>query len=459
MSKKYRDSIIRKEALILGEIGIIIGIIAGLGISKIVCSFLDVIVRNFGLETNTGTELYYIANQNVPFTIQVPYFIIVLVIFIVYIIIFISSAISIRKIKKMTPVEAIMRYNEKQTKKEEIASSKAIEKIFGAEGKLAYKNIKKDKSKHRATLVSIIISIVLCLSVNSFISNLFKINEKETYISYTIGLDDVEKQKDTIVNYLEENNLIEDYFINYETSGYVILNENQITDKLKKIIENEVFDNNLECTDIKSNNAKINIKSKVFQKDIYNKILKSVGVSELKEDDVIITNTISKNTKYGKNVPITNFKIGDTLEYEDIFGYNKKLKIVGILNSFDEFSNEVDSSFQTNGLYVSIEQLLNEETLIEITKNANKNPFTGEIGSFSGNMYIITEKADEISKRKNEMNNLVGKKLMYINDSIYTKSQISRKEAMEMIGYTVVRTYNVYCYCKYFQYNHIKYLA
>ena len=401
MNKKYKNSLIRKEVLMLGAIGIIIGIIFGLGIAKIVCNFLDIFVRNLGLETNTGTELYYIANKNVPFTMQVPYFIIILAICIVYIIIFISSAISNRKIKKMTPVEAIIGQNENKIKKEEIASSKTIKKIFGEEGNLAYKNIKKDKSKRKATIFSIIISIVLCLSVNGFINNLFKINKNETYVSYTICMNDVEKQKDVIINYLEENSLIDDYFINYQTGGYVILNENQMTDKFKEIIENEVFDNNSGNTDIKSNSAKININTKVFQKDIYDKILKSVGISELKKDEVIITNTIPKNTKYGKNVPITKFKVGDTLEFKDISGYNKKLKIVAILNSFDEFSNEVDNSFQGNGLNVSIEQLLNEETLIEIAKNANKNPFTGEVGSFQGYIYIITDKADEqFSRRK-----------------------------------------------------------
>lgn len=56
----------------------------------------------------------------------------------------------------------------------EVKTSKLTRKIFGIEGDLGLKNLKRNKARYRATVFSLIISMILFLAVSYFTSSLKK---------------------------------------------------------------------------------------------------------------------------------------------------------------------------------------------------------------------------------------------------------------------------------------------
>lgn len=60
-----------------------------------------------------------------------------------------------------------------------IKTSRITKKLFGIEGEIANKNFKRSKKKYRTTIFSIFLSIVLFLSMDSVVTNLFNVSSTE----------------------------------------------------------------------------------------------------------------------------------------------------------------------------------------------------------------------------------------------------------------------------------------
>ena len=148
-TKKQLRSSVLFEALIVGVIGIILGIVGayvGIGVVIVIINNLigDILEMNLNLVTN-------------------PIFIIIPVIFMI-IVIFVSSLIPSRRASKISPIEAIRQNDDIKINKKKIKTSKLVNSLFGIEGEIALKNIKRNKKKYRVTIVSLFISIVLFIS-------------------------------------------------------------------------------------------------------------------------------------------------------------------------------------------------------------------------------------------------------------------------------------------------------
>lgn len=142
------------EALIVSCIGIPIGVLAGMLGIKIT---LDMIMK-------LAPDLF-----DIPFVFYIyPIFIIVPVIFML-LVIFISAYLPARKAGKMQPMEAIRQNDDIKIEKKKIKTPKMIRKMFGIEGEIALKNIKRNRKKYRVTVVSLFISIVLFITFSGLL--------------------------------------------------------------------------------------------------------------------------------------------------------------------------------------------------------------------------------------------------------------------------------------------------
>ena len=86
------------------------------------------------------------------------------------VVIFISALIPSRRASKISPIEAIRQNDDIKINKKKVKTSKLIAKLFGVEGDIALKNIKRNKKKYRVTIVSLFISIVLFISFSSYMN-------------------------------------------------------------------------------------------------------------------------------------------------------------------------------------------------------------------------------------------------------------------------------------------------
>lgn len=146
------------EALIVGTIGIIFGII---------CAYVGI-----GIVILVVNNLLKSA-ISMPLTLcTYPLFIIIPIIFMIITII-LSAFIPARRASRVSPIRAIKQNDDIKIKGKKVKTNKLVRKIFGMEGELALKNIKRNKKKYRITIVSLFISIVLFISFSSVLKYVF----------------------------------------------------------------------------------------------------------------------------------------------------------------------------------------------------------------------------------------------------------------------------------------------
>lgn len=156
--KQLRHSVLF-EGLWIGAIGIPIGIIVGIGSTKLV---IFVVAKNFG-------NIMY---DNVPLTLTVSAPAIISAAAVSLVTILISADIPARKAANTPVMECIRQTNEVKVETKAMKTSKLAQRIYGLEGTLALKNFKRNKKRYRSIVLSLVLSIVLFVSTSAFVTDL-----------------------------------------------------------------------------------------------------------------------------------------------------------------------------------------------------------------------------------------------------------------------------------------------
>ncbi len=190
-SKNQILSLVAKEVVLLGLISIPIAFMFSYIFIKCGIIFVNHFLK---LNVNLFIDIFYV-------TISLFFIIFMIVV---------SAITPARKASQVSPLEAV-----KNAKYYRIKMGKEnypfIRKIFGIEGELAYKNIKRNGKKFSSTVLSLSISILLFITVSTFINYFF------------INLDDnIDRQFDISI-YLYDNDLVdsEKFIERLENSKYI----------------------------------------------------------------------------------------------------------------------------------------------------------------------------------------------------------------------------------------------
>ncbi|MGM9643641.1 MAG: ABC transporter permease [Eubacteriales bacterium] len=193
------------EGAILGAVGIPTGILAGiLGIG--------VTLKAVGSKIIQSGMLNGVSDSNMQMDVVVPLWAIIGIVVFSVITIFISLFIPSRKASKITPIDAIRQRDEIKVKAKKLKSSKLIRKVFGYEGELANKNLKRNGRKSKVITVSIALSVILFLSCNYFCSLFSMSIEMESQMPYQIQVSVDYAHKDDFKKDLENISEIDDSY-------------------------------------------------------------------------------------------------------------------------------------------------------------------------------------------------------------------------------------------------------
>ncbi len=144
------------EAGVYGAVGIPVGLVAGIlglgGAFKVV---------NALIRSQSGEKV------ELSLVISAPS--IVVVIGLAIITILISAYIPARKASKISAMEAIRQTRTFEKNEKKVRTLKLTRKVFGLEAELALKNIKRNCRRYRSIIFALVISIVLFLSVSSYL--------------------------------------------------------------------------------------------------------------------------------------------------------------------------------------------------------------------------------------------------------------------------------------------------
>ena len=145
------------EGLILALIAIPVGIVSGIAGIGVTLQVVNDLMEDSFFDSGLALRLVVL-----PETVWISVCFIALTIFI-------SAWVPAVRASRITPIEAIRLTTDIQVKGKHLRTSKLTRRLFGIEGELALKNLKRHRKRYRATVFSLVISIVLYVSSSSFI--------------------------------------------------------------------------------------------------------------------------------------------------------------------------------------------------------------------------------------------------------------------------------------------------
>ena len=384
-TKKQIKKSVYFEGFILGIIGIPLGILSGILAIYILVQVVNYILKDF--VTNSSLLTYSISWSAIIVSIVVA-----------TITIWFSCKKSAKKASKVTPIEAIRSSEDVKLKAKKIKCPKIITKIFKTGGEIAYKNLKRSKKKYRTTVISIIVSVVIFISISSFIEYGFKMSsayyteidyDYVVYCNNNVSSEDKEeylKEKEKNTKILADiSNLadIDEYSINKYISLEMPMDDKhkaELTEYGKYIKEHYLANVEIDTVNVVS-----------LSKDEYNRYLKKIGgnYDSYKDGAILVDNNIN-TVENGKKAQgsMYNWKKGDTIQGK----INNKDCSIKIIDKTEETVKGINNLYNT------------EATLIVSDEWLEKN--IGDYETIS--MYAKTKDADkldeEIEQYKQEKN-------------------------------------------------------
>lgn len=155
-TKQQKRSSVFFEGLVIGAIGIPIGILCGtLGMGITFALIQPLVSSVIGM----NTELRLVTSPVV----------ILIAVAISGLTIFISAYLPARRASRISPIDAIRQTQDIRLTRRVVRTSRLTRWLFGIEGELGLKNLKRNRRRYQTTIFSMVISVVLFLSV-SFLS-------------------------------------------------------------------------------------------------------------------------------------------------------------------------------------------------------------------------------------------------------------------------------------------------
>ncbi|WP_271810883.1 ABC transporter permease [Clostridium beijerinckii] len=254
--RQKRDSVFF-EGAVIGVIGIPIGIICGfLGMGLTFLCVNSMIRGVLGITEN--------------FRVVVSPLIVIAAIVVSALTILISTYIPAKRASSISAIDAIRQTSDIKLTGKEIKTSRFTEKVFGIEGNIGLKNLKRNKGRYKATVFSLTISMILFLTVNSFTSDLKKsVILSQDGINFDINVlitgKNAEEKNNTVKKISALDNIKELSQVN-TFDARVWINENSMADYLngddKSIMKNGAYPYSIKV------NALDNEALKIYAKEV-----------------------------------------------------------------------------------------------------------------------------------------------------------------------------------------------
>lgn len=293
------------EVLIVGILGIILGVVLSYLIAFIGVYLINVIADGtIAIKVRVASDFSFIS-------ISLIYIVLTIII---------SAIIPALKASRFSPIELIRQSDDIKIKSKKVRSPKFIEKFFGIEGSISYKNMKRNKKKYRISVISLVIGIILFIAAYTFSTGIKK--------TLTASFNNI--QVNSVIHFISSNK-DKETIKNIETFANRVYKNSNIKDPLilkqgmfvLKNFDTRLFTGNNK--NVKEEHANIHVIE--VDKQNFNNMLKKIGKKEIKP------------IVYNKDI---------------IISYNNKKRITTIQNKFKSApkSLEFSDGLKVNDFYV-----------------------------------------------------------------------------------------------------------
>lgn len=307
-TKKQIKKSVYFEGFILGLIGIPLGIISGVFAIYILVNVVNYILKDY---ISKGTLL----------TFSISWIAIAISVFVAIITIWLSCKKSAQKASKVSPIEAIRNSEDVKLKAKKVKCPKIITKVFKTGGEIAYKNLKRSRKKYRTTVISIIVSIVIFISISSFIQYGFKMSEAYyTEMNYNYMVFVQENENEDNKEELKKYKILEDISKLPDVGEYSINKSNVLTMNMDEKHKSELTEYGKEIKERfydEENGVRIDeINVISLNKEAYERYVSKIGgdYDKYKNGAILIDKNINTNND-GKKIQgnIYTWKKGDII--------------------------------------------------------------------------------------------------------------------------------------------------
>lgn len=213
-TRKQKKKTLYFEGAILGGIGIILGIVLGL-----LTTFISQSAMN--AKIMTIMEGY---NDNIKYSTHISLWVLCLIVILAALTVFVSIISPVQKAARITAIDAIRKTDEIK-RKGKIRTPFIITKLFGFEGDIAFKNIRRNGRKSRTIIACICICAVLFLSCNYFCETFKEASNLDYELPYQLTFQysaESKAQLEKARNYLKTNKRVKRFYSIWE-AWYSIL--------------------------------------------------------------------------------------------------------------------------------------------------------------------------------------------------------------------------------------------
>lgn len=202
---RQKRSSIYFEGLILGAIGIPLGLLLGYLGSRVTLSVLG--RRILEAEILAGAEGI---RGSIP--VRCSPWIILAIVLLSGMTVFLSTLLPALRAARIMPIDALRQSDTIKVSAKSLKVSPLIHKLFGYEGELAYKNIKRNGLKGAVITGSIAVSVILFLTISFFCRAVEKANQVDFDLPYQIAVSCSLSESDKLREALEATDGVDRVF-------------------------------------------------------------------------------------------------------------------------------------------------------------------------------------------------------------------------------------------------------
>lgn len=323
-TKRQKRSSVYYEGFLVGIISIPVGIASGIGGLAIAFKCISPLFE------------FTFSDWNQPLYVVVSWPSVIAAAAVAVITIFISTYIPARRASVISPIDGIRQNHDIKLTKKKVKTSRLTRKLFGFEGELALKNLKRNKKRYRATVVSMAVSVALFLGVSGFVHSLEISSEmllEDSYVDFKVQGDRA---------YFEEISempgVSRDTEITYAYNFYVNHNDLKLSDEFQKMREKMYADADSEYV-ASEDRYYVNLHS--MDEESLRAFLREAGLSESVldgENSAILLNSVTVVGPSSKG----RTKLFDCSE-------NQKLSLLFTESSYDAQSEDFETKDKSAG--------------------------------------------------------------------------------------------------------------
>lgn len=382
---KQIKRIILKEGAVMGIIALPLGCLIG---------YFSLVIA---IKLFIGDSLIFVDNFKVQFYPSI----IAITVILVSTTIWISILGPVRKAKKVSAVEAMRNKNEIKVGKLKRRRGKLVGKIFGIEGNLAYKNIRRTPVRFIITVIALTISIILFNVFYGFLDYAKQsVNQMYGNICCDSSLGKVDEEEEFTkdeVNDIESKDFIRNiYKMNLQYAKIPIpkdsLNKDFVDktgfDEMNKEIDNYTILDRISA--YIGGDKEIGLAQNYIEEG-------KIDYEALKNGGVILIDGRSVTHKDGKKeiVRFTNYKVGDKIKVPKLKNYNYKNQ--------DASDEKIKEAIENNQYYeVPIVAIAEKDPIQgqflykdEIQFMMHKDVYSKYFGEFLPNGFLFTFNGDK----------------------------------------------------------------